>query len=368
MARHHPRILGCVVKGLSGASTAAEQPTATATRSALFLGNWRRFLARTRGMLKSDGWVLLEWDDNDAHEPLTDLLARSPPVAAVIGGPEAVAVVARLADPRLLQVPFTGVDWLDPGALPRGCAAANVHGMDQPIAEYVLGTMLDSAVGFSSLNAEFKSDGIFRPPFPRNDGYKGRPFHNEIGGKTLGIVGLGSIGLQVAKRAKAFDMTVLATTRTARPQIPPNVDWAGTGVGTDLDKLLAASDFVLLTCPLTPETQNLFDASRLAKMKEGSILINVARGGVVDEQALYDALIEKKTVVGSIIDVWWGSHETGNPSLLGLEWQELPNVVMTPHASGWTEAGAESRRIQEIAANLDALAGFGALVNVVHEG
>ena len=81
MARHHPRILGCVVKGLSGASTAAEQPTATATRSALFLGNWRRFLARTRGMLKSDGWVLLEWDDDDAHEPLTDLLARSPPVA-----------------------------------------------------------------------------------------------------------------------------------------------------------------------------------------------------------------------------------------------------------------------------------------------
>ena len=256
------------------AAAATELPPAE--RSALFLGSWGRFVSRAQGMLKSEGWVLLEWTDGGA-EPLADLLARSPPVAVVIGGPEAVAVVARLSAPKLLQVPFTGVDWLDPGALPDGCAVANVHGMDQPIAEYVLGTMLDSVVGFSSLSAEFRSDGVFRPPFPRNDGYEGKPFHYEIGGKTLGIVGLGSIGLEVAKRAKAFDMTVLATTRTTRAELPQHVDWAGTGIGAELEELLAASDFVLLTCPLSPETQNLMDASRIAKMKPGSILINVAR-------------------------------------------------------------------------------------------
>ena len=69
---------------------------------------------------------------------------------------------------KLLQVPFTGVDWLEPAELPAGCAAANVHGMDPPIAEYVLGTMLDWAVGFSALSVEFKADGVFRPPFPVN--------------------------------------------------------------------------------------------------------------------------------------------------------------------------------------------------------
>ena len=118
-------------------------------------------------------------------------------------------------------------------------------------------------------------------------------------------MGLGSIGVEVARRAAAFDMRVLATTRSAREQTPPNVGWIGTGVRSDLDHLLAESDFVLLTCPLTEETNGLIDSSeppvivmgryskqlpphsklrwwpgRLATMKPGAVLINVARGQV----------------------------------------------------------------------------------------
>ena len=87
------------------------------------------------------------------------------------------------------------MDWLKPAEAPTGCSVANVHGMDPPIAEYVLGTMIDNEVRFSKLQSEFRETGVFRPPFPRSgDAYAGRPFHGELGGKTLGIVGLGSIG------------------------------------------------------------------------------------------------------------------------------------------------------------------------------
>eukprot|EP01052_Picozoa_sp_SAG31_P032763 SAG31_NODE_3626_length_4055_cov_16.812184_1_plen_179_part_00 len=174
-------------------------------------------------------------------------------------------------------------------------------------------------------------------------------------------------------------MRVIATTRTRRSTPPCHVEWIGAvrseksvtpifatlahartrarvvvlfcyvihlslaqGVGEDLDKLLAQSDFVLLTCPLNDETTGLLNARRLRQMKPTSVLINVARGQVVDERALWEALT-KGTISGAILDVWWGTHESGNPSApdVQLPWHTLPNVVMTPHSSGWTEQGAE---------------------------
>jgi phosphoglycerate dehydrogenase-like enzyme len=82
-------------------------------------------------------------------------------------------------------------------------------------------------------------------------------------------VGLGSIGAEVAKRAAAFGVKVLATTRSPRAELPPHIAWAGVGVGADLDRLLAESDYVLLACPLTPDTDGLMDAARLAKVRRG---------------------------------------------------------------------------------------------------
>jgi phosphoglycerate dehydrogenase-like enzyme len=185
-------------------------------------------------------------------------------VAIVGGGPPRLEDLCRLPNVALLQQPWTGTDWLaqTDRRLPPTCTVCNVHGMDQPIAEYVLGTMLDNAIGFSALSAEFHETGSYRPPFPREDGYQGRPYHGELAGRTLGIVGFGSIGAEVARRAAAFDMRVVATTRTARDVSPAHVSWMGVGVGADLDKLLTESDYVLLSCPLTDETHGLLNAAR----------------------------------------------------------------------------------------------------------
>lgn len=317
---------------------------------------WDRFIPRVAAQLNSD-WRLV--GSLDGVEP-------SAVKVVVGGGPDILEICRELPGVKLLQQPWTGMDWLQPSEVPAGCTVANVHGMDPPIAEYVMGTMLDHAVGFSKLQAEFRSTGEFLPPFPgsRGAGYKGRPFHGELGGKTLGIVGLGSIGAEVARRAAAFDMRVIATTRSRRPSLPPNVSWAGVGTGADLDRLLAESDYVLLACPLTEETAGLINTARLSKMKPTAVLVNVARGAVVEEKDLWEAMTTSK-IAAAIIDVWWGEHASGDVSQRGLAWHKLDNVVMTPHASGWTYEGAEGRRVEDIAKNIDNIALGTPLLNVI---
>ena len=322
---------------------------------ALFSATWGRFMPRVAALLQTD-WRLVSSLEGVDPERV---------VAVVDGGPAALDVVAKLPRVRLLQQPWTGVEWLKPERVPPQTTVCNVHGMDPPIAEFVMGSMLDHAIGFSKLDAEFKSTGAFRPPFPRSDGYGGRPFHGELGGKTLGIVGLGSIGAEVARRAAAFDMRVIATTRSPRTSLPPHVSWCGAGTGAALDRLLAESDYLLLACPLNAETRGLMNAERIARMRPTAVLVNVARGACVVERDLWDALTNRG-IAGAILDVWWGAHDTGDVSQQGLAWHTLPNVAMTPHASGWTYEGAEGRRIADIAANLDAMARKEALRNVVH--
>jgi glyoxylate reductase len=153
----------------------------------------------------------------------------------------------------------------------------------------------------------------------------------EVTGKTLGIVGFGRIGQAVARRAAGFDLRILYSS-------PRDMGWAGAR-RVPLDELLAESDFVSLHVPLSRETENLIDARRLATMRRGAILVNVARGGVVDEEALADAL-RSGHVAAAGLDVFRGEPRI-TPSLLGLE-----NVVMTPHlGSGTRETRAAMTRM-----------------------
>ena len=135
----------------------------------------------------------------------------------------------------------------------------------------------------------------------------------------------------------------------------------------DLDRLLEESDYVLLACPLTDQTRGLVNATRLSKMKSTAVLINVARGGVVVEEDLWDAMTTHK-IAGAIIDVWWGEHGSGDVSQQGRPWHTLENVAMTPHASGWTYEGAEGRRIADVAKNIDAVDGGAPLINLIVDG
>lgn len=148
----------------------------------------------------------------------------------------------------------------------------------------------------------------------------------ELGGKTLLIVGLGSIGARLARLAEAFDLEVVATKRD--PSTGGDVD--SIHPHGDLHALLPQADIVALTCPLTAETENLIDAKALSLMKPTAHLINVARGKVVDEAALIAAL-ETGTIAAAGIDV---THEEPLPKSSPL-WS-MPNVLLTPHTAGET--------------------------------
>lgn len=151
---------------------------------------------------------------------------------------------------------------------------------------------------------------------------------DQLGGKTLLIVGLGRVGARLARLAKAFDMRVIATKREPRRA----VEWVDSAHHSDrLLELLPSADIVALTCPLTPDTEGLIDAQALAAMKPSAHLINVARGRIVDEAALIRAL-EEKQVAAAGLDV---TREEPLPPSSPL-WT-LPNVLLTPHKAGETQ-------------------------------
>ena len=168
---------------------------------------------------------------------------------------------------------------------------------------------------------------------------------DELPGKTMLIFGLGKIGGRLAKLAKAFDMHVIGLKRdTSSPVL--HVDELYTS--SALRDLLPRADVVALTCPLTPETRNVMDAAALAAMKPSSFLINVARGGCVDEAALIDTM-QRQAIAGAGIDVTATEPLASDSPLWGLE-----NVLLTPHTGGETRK-YEDNVIDILLENLDRL-------------
>ncbi|WP_405975530.1 2-hydroxyacid dehydrogenase [Streptomyces sp. NBC_00988] len=150
----------------------------------------------------------------------------------------------------------------------------------------------------------------------------------ELSGKTLGIVGLGAIGQQVARRAAAFDMTVVYAGR--RPVPEETTARLGNARHVPLDELLRLSDYVSLHAPLTDGTRHLLNAERLALLKPSAFVINTARGALIDQDALADAL-EAGALAGAGLDVF--DPEPPTPALRLLK---APTVVLSPHVGGVT--------------------------------
>jgi len=156
---------------------------------------------------------------------------------------------------------------------------------------------------------------------------------DELGGKTMLVVGMGQIGSRVAKLAAAFDMNVIATKRD-----PSTVQGSPAQVYTPdrLPELLPQADFVVLTCPLTPDTECIIDSSALAAMKSSAYLINVARGRCVDEPALLQAL-QEDAIAGAAIDHFWDE-----PLPADSPFWDLDQVLITPHTGGETRMYEEN--------------------------
>ena len=192
------------------------------------------------------------------------------------------------------------------------------------VAEYVIGTAMLLLRG-----AYHSTPGVGAGNWPRGPLSNGR----EMAGKTLGLIGFGGIGRLTASLARALAMRVVGCDAMLSPGDPM---WGASGVtALSLDEVLAQSDVISLHVPLTAETQNLIDANRLSIMKSDAILINTARGGVVDEAALAAALRSGK-LGGAALDVF-----TTEPLPGGSPLADAPNLILTPHIAGVTRESNE---------------------------
>jgi phosphoglycerate dehydrogenase-like enzyme len=248
---------------------------------------------------------------------------------------------------RLVQVPGAGVDRVDRSALRPGLYLANAYGHEAGIAEYAIGAMIALTRSFMHLDAklrrgEWDSQWAIAMPAP--------PLWPELAGKTLGILGFGHIGEALARRARAFDMKVCAIRRHAQSECPDGVSFIG---GPErLDDVLRQSDYLVITLSLSAETRNLLDERRLSMMKPTAYLINVARAEIIEEVALYRALASGG-LAGAALDVWYRYPTTPGTALPATQpFQELGNVILTPHVSGWTE-GMLAARARLIAENIE---------------
>lgn len=253
----------------------------------------------------------------------------------------------------LVQLSGAGTDRIDLATVDPSTPVCNVFDHEIPIAEYVIATMLEWQIRLGAMRQGFTAETwASRTAAPAT--------HGELYGKTLGIVGFGRIGKEAAVRAAAFGMMVIAVAR--RPDGGPADEVHPTEALADV---LPRCDFVLDTLPLTEATRGLFDATMLAAMKPTGVIINVGRGGTIDEEALFEAL-SKKTIGGAIIDVWYQyPREPGEaPPPSRFDFFSLDNVIMTPHASAITDA-LWDRRAATIAENVRRLKAGEPLLNVV---
>ena len=278
---------------------------------------------------------------------------NGPGVPAALGSAEIVVsgawTRAYPPAPRLafLQVPLAGIDQVDVAALPKGVAVCNAYGHEPAIGEFAVLAMLAWRHRLFDIALSFRAGSWEWSPL------RGGPLRGEIAGATVGIVGLGAIGREVGRRTALLGCRVLAANRTPR-ETPPFVERLYPLA--ELDAMLRECDFVVLSCALVPQTKGLIDAARLAAMKRDAYLINLARGPVADEDALYRALADG-TIGGAALDTWWRYPDAAepNPRPSRFPFHELGNVLMTPHCSPWTEATVE-RRSRDIARNLDRFA------------
>jgi D-3-phosphoglycerate dehydrogenase len=227
------------------------------------------------------------------------------------------ALIAAGSRLRVIGRAGVGLDNIDVAAArQRGIAVVNAPGGNTlAAAEHTLGLLLAVARHIPAADASTRAGEWARARFGGT----------QLAGKTLGVIGLGRIGLAVAQRGQAFGMRVLASDPYVNPEL---AERHGIELVTLAD-LLASSDVVTLHVPLSGETTHLLDRAAIATLRPGAIVLNVARGGVVDEAALAEALRDGR-LAGAGIDVFEHEPPAGSPLLTA------PNVVLTPHIAAST--------------------------------
>ena len=293
----------------------------------------------------------------DLPDVLSDPADRAHYASAdIVVGVRLDASMPRPEQARLYHAPAAGTDGIDLSCLPPACALCNCFGHEYAIAEYVMAALLLRHVPLQEADA-----GLRQGQWAY---YAGRPgaLRTELGAQTLGVLGFGHIGQAIAARAKAFGMRVHVANRSAINS--PLVDQAF--ALSALEAFMGSVDIVVVTLPLADTTRGLVGQQALAAMRRDSRLVNVGRGAVVDEAALFEAL-QQGRIGGAIIDTWYQYPDVTRSACAPsarFDFASLPNVLMTPHMSGWTE-GTVRRRQQTLADNVARLARGETLINVV---
>ena len=289
----------------------------------------------------NEDWKVLCW--NPAKHSPEEFPAMAYEADAIIGGRIPTDAWPKTPKLKLFQIPWTGYDFCSPDSMPLGIPVSNCFEHESTIAEYVLCAMLEIKIGLREMDKRFRAEG-----------WAGRQpgtslHHEEIRNRTVGIIGYGHIGKEIAKRAAAFDMRIIAIRRSQQDAVA-SLDWIGTA--DQLDKLLSESDFVVVACDMNEETIGMIDAPQIAKMKHSGIIINVARGRIIAEEALYNAL-ENKKIGGAVLDVWYNyignDQEEVSPS--NLPFEQLDNVILSAHESASAPEQVE-RRWKFVAENI----------------
>ncbi len=248
------------------------------------------------------------------------------------------AALAAAPKLKLICIAATGTNNVDLAAAQRrGVVVCNVRGYATPsVVQHTLAVMLSLSMRLGKYRrAVMRGEWQQSPHFCMLD----YPIH-ELAGKKLGIVGYGDLGQAVAKVAEAFGMQVLISQRPGGSPTPGRLP---------LHELLPRVDVLSLHCPLTPETHHLIGAKELALMKPTALLTNTARGGIVDEVALADALRDNR-LGGAGIDVLTTEPpREGNPLLA----DDIPNLILTPHIA-WASVESRQRLLDQIGLNIAA--------------
>lgn len=287
-------------------------------------------------------WQIDVWDPDTMSDGSFAQLASQ--CGVMVGGNIPLAQWPPVPKLKLFQIPWAGYNHTGPERIPAGVPVCNCFEHESSIAEYVLLGMLEWEIRLSRMDASM-----------RRNGWDGKivglsgDFHGELAGKTVGFVGYGHIAQAVATRAAAFGMSLKAV-RRRKHETPTELAWLGSQ--DELPELLATSDYVVIACDLNPATKNLFDSKTFSMMKPGAVLINVSRGGIVDEEAFYNALLSKQ-IAGAVNDVWYNYNEKGKQEVspFNFPFDRLDNIIMSAHESGWTDEQV-NRRWKFIADNI----------------
>lgn len=265
-------------------------------------------------------------------EELVGLAADVDVIVSTRLSPEVALAAGNL---KLLQKTGAGVDDMPFDALGPDVLVANTSGANPvPMAEGALALVLALAKRVVQRHMGFRIG-------------RGGSRGVELRGKRVGIIGMGSIGVEVAKRLRAFEMEVLAVRRNPDPELEESLGLEFLGGRGDLERVMRESDFVVVTVPLTPETRGMIGEREIRLMKPTAFIVNVARAAIIQEEPLYRAL-EEGRIAGAALDVWWKPHwwdPVWNPEGLDASrfpFWELANVICTSHNIGSTDSQSDA--------------------------